>query len=141
VLADQAPEALGGFLGAVLDHGHTAGDIVRVAVAYVVVVVAVPVTAAAAGMVAAVQPLDDAAERSVDALDVAALELAPDAIVQLRQLVARLVHLGLGVAAGGVVLGASRRVRIASVVEVLPVLVVVLGLLLDALGLALQLIQ
>ena len=69
VLADQTPEALCRFLGAVLDHRQAARNVVRVAVAYVVVVVAVLVTTAAARMVAAVQPLDDAAEGRVDALE------------------------------------------------------------------------
>ena len=93
VLADQAPEALGGFLGAVLDHCQAARDVVRVAVAYFVVVVAVLVTTAAARMAAAVQPLDDAAERRVDALDVVAVELAPDAVLQLLQLATRVSNL------------------------------------------------
>ena len=141
MLADQAPETVGGFLGAVLDHGQAPGDVVRVAVTYVVVVVAVPVTAAAALMAAAVQPLDDAAERRVDALGIAAVELAPDALLQLIQLAARVSDKGGGRAAGGVVEGTSRLERIAGVVELLAVLVVVLGLLLDALGLALQFVQ
>jgi hypothetical protein len=137
VLADQAPETLGGFLGAVLDHGQAARDVVRVAVTYVVVVVAVLVTAAAARMAAAVQPLDDMAERRIDALDIATVELAPDAVLQILQLAARLSHKGGGSAAGGAVEGTSRLVRIAGVVELLAVLIVVLGLLLDARGLAL----
>jgi hypothetical protein len=141
VLADQAPETVGGFLGAVLDHGQASGDVVRVAVANVVVVVAISVTAAAALMAAAVQPLDNPAERRVDALDIAAVELAPDALLQLLQLAARVSNKRGGRAAGGVVEGTSRLERIAGVVELLAVLLVVLGLFLDALGLALQFIQ
>jgi hypothetical protein len=141
VLADQAPEALGGFLGAALDHCQAAMDVVRVAIAYFVVVVAVLVTAAAARMAAAVQPLDDAAERSVNTLDVVAVELAPDSILELLQLAMRLGDKRLGCAAGGVVIGTRLRERSAGAVELLPVRGVVLGLHLDAVGLALQLVQ
>ena len=137
MLAYQAPETFGGFLGAALDRCQATRDIVRVTLAHLVVVVAVLVTAAAARMAAAVQPLDDTAERPVDALDVIAVELAPDAVLQLLPLPARVRNERLGLAAGFVVGGTGRHERSAGVVELLPVRVVVRGLHLDALGLAL----
>jgi hypothetical protein len=140
VLADQAPEALGGFLGAVLDHCQAARDVVRVAVAHFVVV-AVLVTTAATRMAAAVQPLDDEAKRLIDARDVIVAELAPDTVPQLLQLAARVSNMRFGRAAGGVVGGTSRHERSVSVIELFPMRGVVLGLRLDAFGLALQLVQ
>jgi hypothetical protein len=141
MLADQAPEALGGFLGTVLDHRQATRDVVRVTLAYVVVEVAVLVTAAAALMAAAVQPLDDAAEGQIDALDAFAVELAPDAILQFFQLPVGLAHERLSRAAGRVVGSTGRHECGTGVIELLPVRGVVLGLLLDALGLALQVVK
>jgi hypothetical protein len=92
-------------------------------------------------MTAADQSLDDAAERPVDTLDACALELAPDTVLQLLQLTVRLGHERLGRAAGRVVARPGRHERSSGVVELLPVRGVVLGLLLDARGLALQVIQ
>jgi hypothetical protein len=92
-------------------------------------------------MVAAVQLLDDAAESRVDAFDVVAIELAPDAVLQVLQLAARFIHERLGLAAGGVVGPASLVVRLAGVIEFLVMCCVVFCLLLDACGFALQLVQ
>ena len=84
MLTDQVPEAIGGFLGAALDHCQATRDVVRITLARVIVVVAVLVTAAAALMAAAVQPLDDAANRPIEALKLLVVELAPNAVLQLH---------------------------------------------------------
>jgi hypothetical protein len=141
MLADQAPEAVGGLLGVALDHCQATRDVVRVAVAHVVVEIAVLVTAAAALMAAAVQPLDDVAKGQIDALDAFAVELAPDAILQFLQLAVGLSNERLSRAAGRVVSGTGRHECSTGIVELLPVRSVVLGLRLDALGLALQVVQ
>jgi hypothetical protein len=108
-----------------------------------IVVIAV-IIAAAARMAAAVQPLDDAAECRVHTLDFFALftvEHAPNAFLQVVQLAPRLSDLRLGVAAGGVVSGPGCQERRSGVIEFLAVRGVVIGLRLDAFGLALQLAQ
>ena len=141
MLADQVPEAVGGLLGLALDHCQVTRDVVRVAVAHVVVEIAVLVTAAATLMAAAVQPLDDVAEGQIDALDAFAVELAPDAILQFLQLAVGLSNERLSRAAGRVVGSTGRHECSTGIVELLAVRGVVLGLRLDALSLALQVVQ
>jgi hypothetical protein len=125
----------------VLDHCQATRDIVRVTFPHVIVEIAVLVTAAAARMTAAVQPLDDVAERQIDALDAFAVELAPDAILQFLQLAVRVSNERLGRTASCVISSTGCHVGGTGIVEFLPVRGVVLGLLLDALGFALQVIQ
>jgi hypothetical protein len=141
VLADQAPEALGGFLGATLDHGQATGDLVRVAVTHGVVEIAVVVTAAASVIAATDQSLDDTAERPVDALDTDAIELAPDAVLQFLQLAMRLSNERLGRTADRVVSLTGLHESSTGIVQLLPVRGVVRSLLRDAGSLALQVIQ
>jgi hypothetical protein len=88
-------------------------------------------------MAAAIQSFYDTAERPVNTLERFGIELAPDAFFQVIQLSARFSNLRLRLAADLVVIGTCRVERGASVVEFLPVISVVLGLLRDALGLAL----
>jgi hypothetical protein len=92
-------------------------------------------------MVAAVQPFHDAAKCRVDAFDLAAVELAPDPVLQVLQIVACLSHRLLGIVADAVVGGTSLVVRLAGGFELIEVLGIVFCLLLDAFDLALQLVQ
>ena len=92
-------------------------------------------------MATAVKPLDDAPPSPFDASGVGAVKLAPDAILQLLQLVARLGYERLRLTADLVVGTTGRGERGAGTVELWPVRGVVVGLLLDAGGLAFEVVQ
>jgi hypothetical protein len=92
-------------------------------------------------MAAADQSLDNAAKRQVDALNAYAVELAPDTVLEFLQQAVRVGNERLGRTADCVVASTGRHKCRTGIIELLPVIGVVLSLLCDALGFALQVIQ